>query len=315
MANYNRRLNLTRNQLSEFLTDHEQIKQFERLFAAVDEAVSTGTGQNSEIDAGIAIASANQNAADLYQLAQELSLAASVSEQKAQRAQDSVDNLATVLEGVNVDAFTAKAFANMALSRIDEVEQSLSVVSYAAHALAHSAMQTALNAAKDAEAAQMIPPAREFKRSRYGSFYDTTTQTATAINTATKITFNTTDLSHGVSVNGGTQIQVDTDGIYNYQLSIQLDKTAGGTAEFFLWFRLNGANVTNSASQIRIQGNNSEIFSSLNYFFNLKSGDYVEVMYSVSDLSVQLLAVPAAAPHPGIPSIILTVSNNIGGIQ
>jgi hypothetical protein len=38
-------------------------------------------------------------------------------------------------------------------------------------------------------------------------------------------------------------------------------------------------------------------------------------MFSVTDLSVELAATAAAAPHPGIPSIILTVSNNIGGIQ
>jgi hypothetical protein len=82
-----------------------------------------------------------------------------------------------------------------------------------------------------------------------------------------------------------------------------------------LWFRLNGVDVPDSASQIRIQGSNAEIFSSLNYFFDLNAGDYVEIMYSVDDLSIQILAEAASAPHPGIPSIILTVSNNIGGIQ
>jgi hypothetical protein len=64
-----------------------------------------------------------------------------------------------------------------------------------------------------------------------------------------------------------------------------------------------------------VQGNNAEVFVSLNYFFDLKDGDYVELMFSVSNLGVQLLASGAVAPHPGIPSIILTVSNNIGGIQ
>ena len=78
---------------------------------------------------------------------------------------------------------------------------------------------------------------------------------------------------------------------------------------------MNGVDVPDSASQIRIQGNNAEIFSALNYFFDLKANDYVEVMFSVTDLSVELLAVGAVAPHPGIPSIILTVANNIGGIQ
>ena len=168
---------------------------------------------------------------------------------------------------------------------------------------------------KQIQGLQLTPPPREFKRSRYGSFYDTTTQTATVINTAQAITFNTTDLSQGVVLATTSRVQVDTEGIYDFQTSIQLDKTAGGTAIFDLWFRLNGVDVADSASRIRIQGNNAEIFSSLNYFFDLKANDYVELMFSVTDLSVEITAFAAAAPVPGIPSIILTVSNNIGGFQ
>jgi hypothetical protein len=142
----------------------------------------------------------------------------------------------------------------------------------------------------------------------YGSFYDTTTQTATVINTATAITFNNTDLSNGVYIGLPTsRIIVDSEGIYNFGTSFQLDKTAGGTAVFDFWFRVNGVDVANSASRIRIQGNNAEIFSSLIYFFDLNANDYVELMFSVTDLSVEVAAFPAAAPHPGIPSMILTV--------
>ena len=160
------------------------------------------------------------------------------------------------------------------------------------------------------------PPPREFKRARYGSFYSTATQTATVINTATAITFNTTDLSNGVRIGTTTsQVIVDTEGIYNFQTSIQLDSTVATAEAFYLWFRLNGADVTDSASQVRIQGNNAEVFVALNYFFNLKANDYVELMYSVTDLGVQLLASGPVAPHPGIPSVILTVSNNIQGVQ
>jgi hypothetical protein len=169
---------------------------------------------------------------------------------------------------------------------------------------------------KQIEGLQMTPPPRQFERSRYGSFYDTTTQTATTINTAKAVTFNNTDLTNGVFLGTPTsRVYVDTPGIYNFDTSFQLDKTAGGVGLFYLWFRLNGVDVPDSASQIRVQGNNAEIFSSLNYFFDLNAGDYVEIMYSVDDLSIQILAEAAAAPHPGIPSIILTVSNNIGGIQ
>jgi len=169
---------------------------------------------------------------------------------------------------------------------------------------------------KQVQALEVTPPPRQFERSRYGSFYDTTTQTATTINTAKAVTFNNTDLSQGVFLGTPTsRVYVDTPGIYNFDTSFQLDKTAGGVGLFYLWFRLNGVDVPDSASQIRVQGNNAEIFSSLNYFFDLNAGDYVEIMYSVDDLSIQILAEAAAAPHPGIPSIILTVSNNIGGIQ
>jgi len=167
---------------------------------------------------------------------------------------------------------------------------------------------------KAVEGLQMTPPPREFKRSRYGSFYDTTTQVATVINTAKAITFNTTDLSQGVFLSTTSRIMVDTEGIYNFDTSFQLDKTAGGTGIFDFWFRLNGVDVPDSCSRIRIQGNNAEIFSSLNFFFDLKSNDYVELMFSVDDLSIEVTAFAASAPHPGIPSIILTVNNNIGGV-
>ena len=169
---------------------------------------------------------------------------------------------------------------------------------------------------KQVEGLQMAPPPRQFAASRYGSFYDTTTQTATTINTAKAITFNTTDLSNGVYLGTPTsRVYVDTPGIYNFDTSFQLDKTTGGIAEFYFWFRLNGTDVPDSASQIRIQGNDAEIFSSLNYFFDLNAGDYIELMFSTTSLSVELLSVVATPPVPAIPSIILTVSNNIGGFQ
>jgi len=167
----------------------------------------------------------------------------------------------------------------------------------------------------DVQGLALSPPVTpQLKRARYGSFYDTTTQLGTTINTAKAITFNTTDLSNGVYLGTPTsRVYVDTPGIYNYDMSFQLDKTSGGVGNFYIWFRLNGVDVANSASYIRIQGNNAEIFSSLNYFFDLNAGDYVEIMFSVSDLSVEVAAFAAAAPVPAIPSIILTVANNIEG--
>ena len=169
---------------------------------------------------------------------------------------------------------------------------------------------------KQVEGLQVTPPPREFKRARYGQFLDTTTQTAAAINTAYAITYNTTDISNGVYLGSpSSRIYVDEPAIYNFLFSIQLDKSSGGTANFWIWPRVNGVDVPNSASQIRIQGNDAELFSAAGFFFNLNAGDYVEFMFEVSDTSVQLASFAATTIHPAIPSIIVTVTDNIQGVQ
>lgn len=220
------------------------------------------------------------------------------------------DQLIIDVEGPSVNT---QALVSSLESQIAELTKQVQTAELSAEAAVNALQAKIMNLATDVQGLAVTPPVLpSLKRARYGSFYDTTTQTATVINTATAITFNTTSLSKGVYLGSPTsRVYVDTEGIYNYQISIQLDKTSGGTAEFYIWFRLNGVDVNDSASQIRIQGNDAEIFSALNYLFDLKAGDYVELMFSVTNLDVELLAVPAAAPVPGIPSIILTVSNNI----
>jgi hypothetical protein len=281
-----KKLGLTRDQLASFLSDHEKVKQFENLFRTTNELIDITDG--TVIEAGGALANANIALDLVHKLAQDSAIGAAVADIKAEEALSQIDNLQ---KQTSIDLAFIENKANHVLTLLDKVS-------------------------KDVEGLQMLPPPREFKRSRYGSFYDTTTQTATVINTAKAITFKTTDMSRGVYIGSPTsRVYVDTDGIYNFQTSIQLDSTVATAEAFYLWFRLNGVDVTNSASQVRVQGNNAEIFVALNYFFDLKAGDYVELMFSVSNLGVQLLASGAVAPHPGIPSIILTVSNNIGGIQ
>lgn len=147
---------------------------------------------------------------------------------------------------------------------------------------------------------------------RYGYFYDTTTQTAASINTAYGMTFNSVGFSRGVTIGSPTsRIYTDRPGLYNIQFSAQLDKTSGGTAFIYIWLRLNGVDVPNSATQIRIQGNNAETVAAWNFVEFMNTGDYFELMWSTDDTSCQILAVPASAPVPGIPSIILTVTNNL----
>jgi hypothetical protein len=156
----------------------------------------------------------------------------------------------------------------------------------------------------------VAPPDREEKRTRYGQFFDTTTQAAAATGTAYSVLLATTDISDGVWLDGA-KVYVDTPGVYNFQTSIQVDKTSGGTGHLYLWFAKNGSSIANSASAIRVQGNDAEVFSSVNLFVPMARGDYVELKWAVDDTSVQLQSFAAAPPVPAVPSVILTVSDNM----
>ena len=158
----------------------------------------------------------------------------------------------------------------------------------------------------------LAPAPTPLRRPRYGTFYDSTTQTAAAINTAYSITFDTTDLSEGVYRGATTsQIFVDTEGVYNFQFSAQLDKVSGGTGIYNIWPAINGFDVTNSCTRVRIQGNDAESVAAWNFVFNLKAGDFFELKWSVDNTDCQIVAFPAATPHPAIPSVLLTVTDNI----
>ncbi len=152
----------------------------------------------------------------------------------------------------------------------------------------------------------------QLERLRYGSFYDTTDQTAAVINTAYAMTFNSTDITQGVYIGTPTsRVYVDTHNVYNIQFSAQMINTAGGAHNAWIWLRKNGTDVANSATTVRVQGNNTELVAAWNFLLSMGAGDYFELMWEVSDLSVSLFADPASAVHPAIPSVILTVTDNI----
>ncbi len=74
-APVSRRLNLTRDQLAAFLTDQQQIRQFELLFSVVDE-LQVITGTDFEFQADTAAATANEALAQISRLAAAVELLA-----------------------------------------------------------------------------------------------------------------------------------------------------------------------------------------------------------------------------------------------
>lgn len=163
-----------------------------------------------------------------------------------------------------------------------------------------------------------MTPARtpHLYRTAYGVFSDTTSQTAAAINTAYAMTFNTTDLSAGVTIGTPTsRIYVDRANVYNIQFSAQLDKASASKGQLYIWFRKNGVDIPYSATDVTLAGSNAATVAAWNYVLTLNEGDYIELMWSVSDTGCFIKAVTATAPVPGIPSIILSVTDNISAVQ
>lgn len=96
-APQSRRLNLTRDQLATFLTDQQQIRQFELLFSTVDE-LQVITGTDFEYQADTAAATANEALAQLSALAQDIAVDDAVLNAKVQQALDAIPRLSQALD-------------------------------------------------------------------------------------------------------------------------------------------------------------------------------------------------------------------------
>jgi hypothetical protein len=147
----------------------------------------------------------------------------------------------------------------------------------------------------------------------YGSFYDTTTQTNPVGNVPRSMSFNTTDITNGVSISGSTNpfntyIKTQNAGVYNIQFSAQIDKTDSGTDEIVIWLRKNGIDLTDTATTITLSGNNDKQVAAWNWFVNSAANDYYQIIWISADTGMRLLAETISGTHPGIPSVILTAN-------
>jgi endonuclease YncB( thermonuclease family) len=153
-----------------------------------------------------------------------------------------------------------------------------------------------------------------FAPNDYGSFFDSTTQNVTAGQIAA-MKYATTVNSNNVSIgldgsSNPTQITFVNAGVYNIQFSAQLYRTSTITdAKTTIWLRLNGVDVPNSATSITMKSNAGYAVASWNFFQEVTSTQYVEIMWS-QDNVISILAEVAdvVLPHPAVPSVILTVN-------
>ena len=148
----------------------------------------------------------------------------------------------------------------------------------------------------------------------YGSFYDTTTQSAAAL-TIKAITFNSTELSNDVSIGTPTsRFVVARAGIYNIQFSAEISNPSAAIDDVTIWLRQNGVDLANSAGIVgsppKHGAINGHTIVGWNYILQAAANDYFELYWITDNGTTQILTYPAStvAPiHPQAPSMILTV--------
>ncbi len=146
----------------------------------------------------------------------------------------------------------------------------------------------------------------------YGAFSSDQDQTATA-NTATLMTFNTTDFANGVRINN-SEIIVEYAGIYNLQFSAQFRNTDTAFQDVYIWLRQNGVDITGSTGFVSVPnrhaGTDGHAIIGWNYFLSMAANDYVEIYWSVPtiDVTIQHLAASSSPTKPSTQSVVATMS-------
>lgn len=151
----------------------------------------------------------------------------------------------------------------------------------------------------------------------YGAFQDTTDQTATA-NTATVMTFNTTDFSNGVVVNDGSKLRVSQAGIYNLQFSVQFQNADTQLHDVSIWLRQDaagaGTDIAGSTGLVSVPnshgGIDGHIIVGWNYFITLDANDFVEIWWSTpsTQVTIQAYAAGTSPTRPTTASVVATMT-------
>ena len=149
--------------------------------------------------------------------------------------------------------------------------------------------------------------------SYYGSFYHTASMGLAAPNAASTMSFNSTDLSYGVSVSGSfnDKIKFANAGVYNIQFSAQLDKGNGSATNnnTYIWIAKNGTDIPISNTGLTMAGGASDaVVAAWNWFINANAGDYIQLKWGSDVTNVRIHYEAAPAVGPAVPSIILTAN-------
>jgi len=143
-----------------------------------------------------------------------------------------------------------------------------------------------------------------------GLFFSTVDQTLAAINTGYPITFNQTYLNNEVALQSGStsKIEVNVDGVYNFQLSAQLKSTNASAKDVQIWIKRGTTTIGYSSHKYTLEGSDNHMNVNWLFDIDLADGEYIEMYWGADDTSVTLEAIAASAPYPAVASAVMAVN-------
>lgn len=147
----------------------------------------------------------------------------------------------------------------------------------------------------------------------YGEFTKTGASTAPAVaNTSYAITWDNTEIANGVSIVSGSRITAAESGLYQFDVTLQLQSNSGTDKNVIFWFKKNGTNIPNTARVVTVSVNSAYTPLALADFFSLAAGNYIELWWQADSTNVALVTVAAGgtAPndYPAAPAGIIAVT-------
>ena len=125
---------------------------------------------------------------------------------------------------------------------------------------------------------------------QHGQFYTTTTQTATTADTEEAISWVTSELSNGVSINGGDATQIDfaTAGTYAVNVTAHAYSGSAAVKELSLWIENEGVVVPGSVVVDELEYNAEHRGISMHSLVDIAESGYIHAMFAVDDLNLDL---------------------------
>jgi hypothetical protein len=143
-----------------------------------------------------------------------------------------------------------------------------------------------------------------------GLFFSTVDQTLAAVDTGYPITFNQTYLNNEVALQSGStsKIEVNVDGVYNFQLSAQLKSTNASAKDVQIWIKRGTTTIGYSSHKYTLEGSDNHMNVTWIFDIDLADGEYIEMYWGADDTNVTLEAIAASAPYPAVASAVMAVN-------